>query len=548
MRGYEIPSEALTVETIRALDYAFCRELFPHLPELSKPDRLHHFVLQRGVNEALSRVLPKELARARPRLFASSRFTQEQADEFLFDSGLLWLADRLLTQLRAGFLEGRFDPRRRVQGRQILVLTAADETLYSEHIGYACVDWLSDRALQRGRPKEEELRRVREAMLPLMTQRILSGVDDGEGLFPEADKHFHECAQVYLSRMPYRDLLSDDDRIGGRPYSDYVQALTALSTLCETRLCTTTILHSERPHLDMRNLLTGGTFADELVEAVASFLDAETADVSNLLGHLTLSPHNRSFHLNRGTPTWAPIVQTSANFCVLPCYGLDMNPFMFLATELRERYSSDWFDAANAREARWVTELLPMFPAQRWRCLDGAKIKRGGKVVTDIDFVAYDSTSRTIALFQLKWQQPSVSDEKVRRNNAGKLVEECNRWVAAVSEWLGAEGMTVLAQRLGIRREELTCASLFVLGRYNAHFSGHSNADSRAAWSDWGHFERERAFYPEATVGEMFDNLVQEMAKAKDMVQPESLMLPLPGLVLVVNPSQQPAEMESPKP
>lgn len=542
MRGYEIPSEALTFETIRALDYAFCRELLPHLPALSESERRHQFILRHGVNEALSRVLPEELAYVEPRLFASSRRAQAQADEFLLDSGLLWLGDRLLTQIRAGFLQGRLDSQRRVQGMQILVLTAADETLYHEHIGYAGVDWLSERALERGRPKEEELRRARQAMLPLMTERILSGVNDGDGLYPGADRHFHECAQVYLSRMPYRDLLFDDDRIGGRPYSEYVQALTALSTLSETRLCTTAILHSERPRLDMRNLLTGGAFVDELIEAVASFLDAETAEVNHLLGHLTLSPYNRTHHLARGTPAWAPIVQTSANFCALPCYGLDINPFIFLITELRERYKSDWFEAANAREARWVVDLLLLFPAPRWRCLDGVNIKRGGKIATDIDFVAYDSMSHTVALFQLKWQQPSVSDEKIRRNNAGNLIDESNRWVLAVSEWLAADGLTVLAQRLGIRRSELSRASLFVLGRYGAHFSGHSNADSRAAWSNWGHFERERALHPSAMVIEIFDNLVQDMAKAKETVQPESLMLPLPGLVLVVNPTQEPAD------
>ncbi len=215
MRGYEIPSEALTFETVRALDYAFCRELLPHLPALNASERRQQFILRRGVNEALSRVLPTELSHELPRLFPSSRGTQEQADEFLLDSGLLWIADRLFVQLRAGFLKGRLDPLRRVQGMEILVLTVADETLYREQIGYAGIDWLGGKALQEGRPKEEELRRVREAMFPQMTERILSGIDEGEGLFPGADQHFHECAQVYLSRMPYRDLLSDNDRIGG---------------------------------------------------------------------------------------------------------------------------------------------------------------------------------------------------------------------------------------------------------------------------------------------------------------------------------------------
>lgn len=36
LRGYEKPSEALTFETLRALDYAFCRELIPELKELDE--------------------------------------------------------------------------------------------------------------------------------------------------------------------------------------------------------------------------------------------------------------------------------------------------------------------------------------------------------------------------------------------------------------------------------------------------------------------------------------------------------------------------------
>ena len=129
MRGYEIPSEALTFETIRALDHAFCRELFTHLPVLGKSERRHQSIRQSGVNEALARVLPHDLAFDEPRLFASSPRAQAQADGFLLDSGILSLADRLLTQLRAGFLQGRLDPRRRVQGMQILDLSAAVGTL-----------------------------------------------------------------------------------------------------------------------------------------------------------------------------------------------------------------------------------------------------------------------------------------------------------------------------------------------------------------------------------------------------------------------------------
>ena len=543
MRGYEVPSEALTIETARALDYAFCREHIPHLPPLKKLDRQKLFYLQGGVNEALSRVLPTGLTYAEPALYLSSPRSQERADEFLFDAGVLNMAERLLTQLRAGFLEGRIDPTRRVRGMKILVLTAKTESLYFESIGHVGVAWLSERARESGLPKEKELRSVREAMLPEIEERLLSGADPAEGLFPGADQHFQECASVYLSRMPYQDLLGANDSIGGRKFSDYVQALTTLSTLLETRLCVSAVLHSMRPNYGLRNILTGVSDAGELVEAVASHMDAETADINQLLTHLVLSPCNAKLHLGRGTPAWAPIIQTSANFCVLPCFGLDMNPFVFLATELRERYKSDWFSAANARESRWIEELRALFPPPRWRCADGVKIKRNGKIITDIDFIAHDVSTGEVALFQLKWQQPSVSDERSRRSNASNLVGESNRWVSAVSDWIREEGIGEVAKRLQVPATDIKRLRLFVLGRYAAHFSGQSDQDPRAVWSDWGNFERELAASPGASVEALANGLELKLLGEKKAIAPDSLMVPLPGLVVVLNPTRVPPDM-----
>jgi hypothetical protein len=547
MRGYEVPSEALTIETARALDYAFCREHIPHLPPLTKLDRQKLFYLQSGVNEVLSRVLPTNLAYAEPALYLSSPRSQERADEFLFDAGVLNISERLLTQLRAGFLEGRIDPVRQVRGMQILVLTAKTESLYLEGIGRAGVAWLSERAREHGLPKEEELRSVREAMLPEIEKRLLSGADPDEELCAGADRHFQECASVYLSRVPYQDLLGANDSIGGRKFSDYVQALTTLSTLLETRLCLSAVLDSIRPEFGLRNILTGISDAGELVEAVASHMDAETVEINQLLGHFVLSPRNAQLHLGRGTPAWAPIIQTSANFCVLPCFGLDMNPFVFLMTELRERYKSDWFSAANAREARWIVELRTLFPSPRWICADGVKIKRNSKVITDIDFLAYDISSGEVALFQLKWQQPSVSDERSRRSNASNLVGESNRWISVVSDWVLKEGMEEIAKRLQVPATDIKRSRLFVLGRYAAHFSGQSDQDARAVWSDWGNFERERTENPAGSVEALTDGLKVKLFEINKATAPDSFMIPLPGLAVVLNPTQIPPDISLPK-
>lgn len=157
MRGYELPSMALTVETLRAIDYAFCRELYPELPT-PRGGAAHHEQISRwGVNEALSRVLPRSVEADVPQVFQSTRRSQEAADEFLLDAGVLAIAERQQSLLKAGFLRARLD-HRKVAGSQLLVLTACDSTLYTEQVGVAGVTWLSNAALLRARQRPPLLR------------------------------------------------------------------------------------------------------------------------------------------------------------------------------------------------------------------------------------------------------------------------------------------------------------------------------------------------------------------------------------------------------
>ncbi len=80
LRGYEKPSEALTFETLRAVDYVFCRELIPELEELKESERRMESIRKYSINAALKRVLPSELKADAPRLFTSNASTAEQTD------------------------------------------------------------------------------------------------------------------------------------------------------------------------------------------------------------------------------------------------------------------------------------------------------------------------------------------------------------------------------------------------------------------------------------------------------------------------------------
>jgi len=537
LRGYEKPSEALTLETLRALDYVFCRELIPELKELDDSALRAESIRKYSINAALKRVLPSELKADTPKLFTSNAATAEQTDEFLWRMGCLTMAEKQLNLLRSGALKGEID-KRKLKGMTLLVLSIQDNTAYREQVGFQGLSWLSDMTVAEDRPKEAALELRHMELLPRLAGYLRSNPSPEDQPFDGVDDYFREWAVLYLRRMSFRDMLADDDRFGGRAYSAYVAVLEALSAMSQQRLCYAGLQNADDSRIGLRNLLTGGALHEELVEGIANFLDASRQEVSELLDHLTLSPTNAKDHLERGTQALAPAVRTSQQFVVLPMYGLELNPFLFLWTELRRRYEKDWFDAANQREGRWVAELRSQFPAPHWHCLDGVKLKRDGKTVTDIDFVAYDTGCSSIILFQLKWQQPFVSDDKVRRNNASSLVDDSNKWIADVVGWMDAVGVGGLKERLSIKTDAALSVHLVVLGRYYAHFTSANGHDSRAVWCDWGNFLRQRTQQPSDSADEFVASLGKSVERLTAEVEPESFFLPLGDILILVNPTR----------
>lgn len=535
LRGYEKPSEALTFETLRAIDYVFCRELIPELKELEESERRMESIRKYSINAALKRVLPSELKADAPRLFTSNASTAEQTDEFLWRMGCLTMAERQLTLLRSGALKGEVD-KRKLKGMTLLVLSIRDNTAYREQVGFQGLNWLSDMTVAEDRPKEAALEHRHMEILPRLTDYLRSNPSPEDLPFDGVDDYFKEWAVLYLRRMSFREMLADDDRFGGRTYSAYVAVLEALSAMSQQRLCYAGLLNADDPRIGIRNLLTGGALHEKLIEGVASFLDASRQEVSELLDHLTLSPTNAKDHLDHGTQALAPAVRTSQQLVALPMYGLELNPFLFLWTELRRRYEKDWFDAANRREARWVAELHAQFPAPHWHCLAGVKLKRDGKTITDIDFVAHDARCSSVILFQLKWQQPFVGDDRVRRNNASSLVDDSNKWIADVLGWIEAVGVNGLKERLAIKTDAALSIHLVVLGRYHAHFTSANGHDPRAVWCDWGNFLRERTQRLSNSADEFVSSLQKSVERVTAQVEPESFFIPLGDVMILVNP------------
>ena len=78
-----------------------------------------------------------------------------------------------------------------------------------------------------------------------------------------------------------------------------------------------------------------------------------------------------------------------------------------MLAELYRRYRKDWDHAVDGREEHFRKELYDLFPTRRFaKAEKPLNLRNEGVVATDIDAAVFDSTTRTLGLFQLKWQDP----------------------------------------------------------------------------------------------------------------------------------------------
>ena len=539
------PSETLIFEVLRAIDFAYCEELFSNDEKQDFTARLHQTLLTYGVNRALATMMPDQLMDNPFVLFPSRPDTQEKSDFFLLKCGILERAGQLRGLLAEGLLSARLDTPPQISPliRNILVLKTDHPSILQQSVSRTQRRWLSERFSEHDSPWERELEKRHVELLPTLEKQVeaVNGWGMTYSSTNELDRYFLEWGQVYLRRMWSQDLLAADERIGGCQFNEYLGVLAALSGRSQKHLCYAMILKQRHPELNMRNLLT--TFApyDEFLVSLARFLDTDTLYLQKLLASLTLEPVNKIHHVDSGQPAWAPIVRVTHQHCLLPMYGLEINPFMFLLNDLEARYPKEWFQAANNREARWLRELRGMFGGRRWQVAERPVVLRdGGRVVTDIDFLVYDVDSNETGVFQLKWQKPVGADTRARRSAARNLVTEGNRWIGAVSNWLERNGVAELGRRAGIKFKAGAHVEFFVLARYEAMFPGVIERSAAATWSDWAHFLRVIAGNRRSSPRQLCRLIQEEAKRIQAKNEDESTLMPLGDLSILLNPEREP--------
>lgn len=544
---YEQPSEPLAYETLRTLDDLFLRYLME--PTRAVKENEPHFqrLSSWGVNHALRRIIPRVPA-ARPfRDFPSHDQIQAQTDDFIFNCAVLELAERFEGWVRDGVLSGELRPYSKPDQhrlKNILILRSGAPSSYDEEIAMAGLRWAGEVRVAENRTIECKLEE-RHLQLESELHRRVELVDGWRVSYastPELDDYFVEWGRLYLRRKFSQDMIGPDDVIGSRPFSRYIEVLSVLSGRSQKHIAFAAILKARYPSVHIRNLLTTHCQRESFVESVARYMGADRSEIEAILSSFILTGGNLDLHTVGGATAWAPLVQASKDTLILPMYGLDINPFLFLLNDLRHRYEADWFRVANNRERRWIEEIDRLFADPRWQTHGrNLRLREGGKVVTDIDFAVFERQANELALFQLKWQHPVGLDNRGRRSAGKNLVEESNRWITAVMSWLERYGVEELMRRLEFQTSITPTVHLFVLGRYHIHLTGFDQRDPQAVWSDWAHFQWALAEGPKtATILQITSMLQTKIDQSRSKKVGESIMIPVGDIAVLLNPTKVP--------
>ena len=209
---------------------------------------------------------------------------------------------------------------------------------------------------------------------------------------------------------------------------------------------------------------------------------------------------------------------------------------ILLNRELKRKYKRDYDKAVNNREDRFRKELFMFFKDEHI-----IKIPRGinisfRNIHTDIDAVVYDVKTKTLGLFQLKWQDRYQHSIKERFSRISNLFDKANEWIGKVKYWIENNSQKSIISSLQINKEnkistEIKEVYIFVISRNQMNFTG-VELDDSVAWSSW-----HQLIESQADIGSNINNPIKEMFIKIKALEPEKRLqrekLPNPSKLVI---------------
>lgn len=250
------------------------------------------------------------------------------------------------------------------------------------------------------------------------------------------------------------------------------------------------------PNLNYSMALTIWQSPNELSQTISAVVNLPERHVRDAIELATVSREHASFFAKERMPYVPLLIRFSANHYVAPISSIFRNPFVGIRM-LQGTYSQSFEQEVREHREKWMIEdLRHLFMGTRYRpALGPTKLRRAGKIVTDIDWAVLDVVTGELALFQLKWQDFNSSDVRRQRSKGRNFVDQVETWSAKIGQWIDEFGTDQLLRSLHISASSQSVSlHLFAVGRSNARFASYGIAGTapELAVATWPQFTRLR--------------------------------------------------------
>lgn len=355
-------------------------------------------------------------------------------------------------------------------------------------------------------------------------KRIVSSPDGNMIVYhttEEIDDYYNQQGHFHMLRTQGYDEFDTKDLFGGIEYWRYVDFIEILMGSALMRIDACLELQKKVESIDLHNVLSYTYYKDKIVANFSNYLCLDKGVVEQIMSCLTLTKDNYEYYLDYPSAPPPIFFQVADNLLITSISGSLTNPLVLLNKELKRKYRKDYDKAVNNREERFRNELFLFFQQNRI-----VKVPRGINILfngihTDIDAVVFDTKTKTLGLFQLKWQDRYHHSMKERYSRISNLFEKANEWIGKIKDWVDNNSAKSIISSLQINKQHKASAEIeevyiFVISRNQMNFTG-VELDSSVAWSSW-----HQLIESQADIESSIDNPIREMFAKIKALEPQN--------------------------
>ncbi|MDR0332434.1 MAG: hypothetical protein LBI15_03130 [Dysgonamonadaceae bacterium] len=303
---------------------------------------------------------------------------------------------------------------------------------------------------------------------------------------PEIDEYYYREGYIHLVTTQLYDDFEEQFEFGGIPYKHFLDVVQSIIGVALKHIDACILLHKKNPKINLFDIISIPTVLEEIYPSFSNYLGIKIEHVKKIFDLLVVSAENIDVHLKDDKDFSPPFIKIGSRFVYRSIKGCLCAPILFLHNELKRQYPKDYFRWINEREVTFRNQLYHLFKSDRFIKIERNIELNSKGIRTDIDAVIFDKQTKNLGFFQLKWQDKFSSDLKARKSKISNFYPKAKEWIEKIIKWQESIDKKEILSSLNINDTDIQNIYLFVIGRYNTHFSN-QEVDERAAWGSWYH-------------------------------------------------------------